>query len=547
MTLALGTSIDGRYRVERLIGEGGMGAVYAVRDSAGAELALKVVLDGKNALMCKRFGREAELARQLSSEHATRVFDTGWLEDGRPFMVMELLQGHDLHHQLEEHGALSPDDAIDVVVQVCDALGEAHELGMVHRDVKPANIFVRRRRDGRLRAKLLDFGVSKIALTDVAPVTQLTQAGTVLGSPHYMSPEQMVSSSDVDRRADIWSLGATLHELVTGAGPFSGGTVAEVVSAVLRDPPHAICVTHPHVPPALEQAVFRCLEKDPELRYPNVAELVHDLEAIGSQRPAPPPPRVRERPVASSPVASVAQVSVWWRPRWWWGLALFVVLGVVLTLWSFSGEEPVVTPNSWVPDDEWIVGADVDLEPALQERVLTAVKSAQGKLIAKRYDAAALLAADAEGMLVAEGITPEKRQSRLAQYAALIQARVHADQAKALVQSAAKDDDPGDIIAGVRDHLRRESEHVARAAAWDRDPRRCITLAPAMTQTEVLTAWRAYMARMTATHRRVAENWRRSLDLGARAAYDELLHPSSSLSEPCRKAAEKQKRALTQP
>jgi hypothetical protein len=412
---------------------------------------------------------------------------------------------------------------------------------MVHRDVKPANIFVRRRSDGRLRAKLLDFGVSKPALTDVPPVTQLTQAGTVLGSPHYMSPEQLVSSRDVDLRADIWSLGATLYELLAGVGPFARGTVAEVISAVLRDPPPPIRSVRPEVPEALEHVVMRCLEKDADQRFASAEELVAALDAASPGRPEP---SRRSVPREPEPPSSVAEETTSF-PRWWWGMAGFVIAGVVVTLWLASDGEEVVIGEVLPPNDEWIVGPDRDLDEKLRERVLAQVKSAHGKLVAKKYDAARLLAADAEDMLVARGLVLHTDRSRLAQYAAIIQARAHAEQAIGLVRLAGKDDDPHVIIGKAKDHLRREAEHVKRAAAWDQHPKRCISMASASTQAKVLSELQKYMLRLEPAERRVAKNWQSSLSLGVRASYDELLHPSAELSEPCRKAVEKQRRALS--
>lgn len=544
-TIELGTLVDGRYRVERLLGEGGMGVVYAVRDPAGAELALKIVLDASNEEMRKRFIREAQAAGALVSEHATRVYASGTLDDGAPYMVMELLTGQDLHDHLLAHGPLGVDDAIDVIKQVGDALGEAHELGLVHRDVKPANVFVRARADGRLVAKLIDFGVSKTALTELAPVTQLTQMGTILGSPHYMSPEQLVSSSDVDARADIWSLGATFHELLTGVGPFAGNTVAEVVSAVLRDPPHSLRAQHPEIPAALERVVLRCLKKDREKRFSSVAEMV---QALDDARPQPPVVVSRPEPVRRTPVpASSARAPLpvpFWQQRWLWALAAAVVVAAALTVWMMGrAPEPGIDITLGPSDD--FAAADLKLDDVFRQRVAKDVRTAFGKLQMKNYAAATELAVSAEAMIVDKGLVPGTDASRLAQDAAIVQARVSAEQAITHVQKAGKDDDPASVIGEVKSHLSREAEDAERAASWDPTAPRCIRSAPLFTHVKVLDEWQQYVKRVDPTRLRVAENYTATLSLGVRAMFDTLLHPSAGLSEPCRLRVETERRAFT--
>ncbi len=290
--LTPGQRVDGRYRVEREIGKGGMGAVYAARDPSGAPCALKILLDGDHPTLRKRFLREARAAARLSSEHATRVLDAGELADGTPYLVMELLVGRDLCDVLREDGPLAVADAIDFTLQAAEALGEAHRLGMVHRDIKPANLFLTTRADGSRCVKLLDFGLSKPALATLAPMTQLTQQGSMLGSPEYMSPEQLVSSADVDARADVWSLGATLHELLTGSPAFAGDTLTDVATSILREPPRPIDAVRPDVPPALVAVVKRCLEKDAELRFGSMDDLADALRRAAPSHLSVPPPFV---------------------------------------------------------------------------------------------------------------------------------------------------------------------------------------------------------------------------------------------------------------
>lgn len=519
-----------------------MGAVYEVVDPAGGQLALKVVLDNSNAEMVKRFTREAKAAASLTSDHSARVFASGVLEDGTPYMVMELLRGQDLDQYLEEHGLLASDDAIEVVKQICHALEEAHELGMVHRDVKPANIFVRRHSNGRLTAKLLDFGVSKAALTDMAPVTQLTQTGTILGSPHYMSPEQLVSSSDVDQRADVWSLGATLHEMLTGVGPFDHPTVAEVLSAVLRDPPTSIREHNPDVPEALEKIVLRCLEKDPEIRYATVAELEAALRALSPATPVQAPREVsspskdeeRKVPVVKAPAHPAAA-------RWPWALGVVLVIGIAATLFLMlrTGDEPPLAPG----DD--FAGADHELDASTQEQVAAKLRSAFRKFQAKELEEAHRAAADAEGLLRDAGLSPGAHISRMGQDAAIIQARVAAEDVVMLVQSATEDDDPLPLIASVKQLLQEERGHAKRATKWDPEAVRCIRSAPVFTMQKVLAAWSAYVQRLPKAKRKVAANYEKALELKVRAAFDRLVHAGSDVPDVCRKRVEQGRRATS--
>lgn len=298
--LAPGDRIDGRYRVTRQLGEGGMGAVYAVQDDHGQSFALKVLLDATDATLAKRFAREAQTTAKLSSQHVPRIWGTGILPDGSPYILMELLHGEDLAEMLARQGTLTAREMVVHVLQACDALAEAHRLGMVHRDIKPANLFVATLPSGERCVKLLDFGISKLALNPVAPMTQLTQTGSFLGSPEYMAPEQLLSSTDVDCRADLWALGVTMHELLAGTLPFQGDTVAELISSIMRDPPRSLRRRRPDLPDGLLAIIARCLDKDPELRFGDVAELA---AALRSALPALPAVTLRPSFPSASPVS----------------------------------------------------------------------------------------------------------------------------------------------------------------------------------------------------------------------------------------------------
>lgn len=276
--ISVGTLIDGKYRVERHIGEGGMGYVVAARHETLGELyAVKLLVDADDETLRKRFMREARAAARITSAHIAKVFDVGEMHGGAVYMVMELLEGEDLDDRLVKQGPLAIDEAVGYLIQACEALSEAHGLGIVHRDIKPGNLFLAKTPSGRRMVKLLDFGISKDSVPGAQPVTKLTDVGDVLGSPLYLAPEQLVSSSDVDARADIWSLGVTLFELLTGKGAFDGATMTDLYTAILRHDPRKLSDLRHDVPAKIEEVIERCLQKDPFDRYETVGELVHAL------------------------------------------------------------------------------------------------------------------------------------------------------------------------------------------------------------------------------------------------------------------------------
>jgi serine/threonine protein kinase len=286
-----GDLLAGKYRVQRVLGVGGMGVVVAARHTQlDTPVAIKFLLPEMlaNAAAVARFAREARAASKITSEHVARVFDVGALENGAPYIVMELLEGMDLLEMLRERGPLSPEQAIEFILQTCVAVADAHALGIVHRDLKPANLFCTRRSDGEPVIKVLDFGISK--LTDVGPGTpgvSVTQTAAIMGSPLYMSPEQMRSAKDVDARTDIWALGVILFQLVTGEVPFSGETMTEVAIKVATEPTPNLRAMRTTAPAGLEEVIFRCLEKAPRARYQNVAELAHALSPFASATARP--------------------------------------------------------------------------------------------------------------------------------------------------------------------------------------------------------------------------------------------------------------------
>ena len=276
----IGAVIAGKYRVERVLGQGGMGVVVvAMHDDLDQRVAIKFLLPEavRDADWVARFSREAKAAAKIKSEHVVRVFDVGRLDNGAPYMVMEYLDGKDLQTLLGERSRLPPQEAIEYVLQACEALAEAHAVGIVHRDLKPANLFVTHRTDGSPCVKILDFGISKV--TDATGVS-VTSTTAIVGSPLYMSPEQMKASKNVDRRSDIWSLGILLQELLTGTPSFNATTSAELCALVLTSSPTPLRETLPTASPDLEAIIHKCLEKDPSARYQNVGELAFALAPL---------------------------------------------------------------------------------------------------------------------------------------------------------------------------------------------------------------------------------------------------------------------------
>ncbi len=286
----LGDVLAGKYKIERVIGIGGMGVVVAAHHmQLDQHVAIKFLLPEMltNPEIVARFAREARAAVRIKSEHVARVADVGTLENGAPYMVMEYLEGTDLSAYLQQHGPQPVSQAVEFILQACEAIAEAHALGIVHRDLKPANLFVTRRADHVLSIKVLDFGISKVkSASSTSPDANMTKTSMSLGSPLYMSPEQMASTRDVDERTDIWALGTILHEMLTCNAPFTGNTLTEVIYKIATEPPAPLRTIRPDAPWQIEAVVRKCLEKQRTDRYRNVAELAAALVDFG-------PPRVR--------------------------------------------------------------------------------------------------------------------------------------------------------------------------------------------------------------------------------------------------------------
>jgi serine/threonine-protein kinase len=379
----IGATIAGKYRIDRSLGAGGMGYVFAgMHVALGQKVAIKVLKPTvQTAEYVTRFEREARAAARLRSEHIVRVLDVGHLDGGLPYMVMEYLRGQDLAQMLRERGPIPVGEALDYMLQACEALAEAHRAGIIHRDLKPANLFVTQATDGSPLVKVLDFGISKFMQgpSDAKP-QELTESQTVIGSPHYMSPEQLKSARDVDGRTDIWALGSVLYKLLTGALPFEAESQAELCVEILISEPQPMRKLRPELSEAVEAIVLKCLEKKPADRWQSMGELAAALvphapprsqsaaerisrmvsmpEIMPSDRPPPSDPEIGIPIDAGTVMTASTSVKeptflplpVAPRPKKWMiggGLAGLLVIGVLaVALAGSAPKEATVTPSA---------------------------------------------------------------------------------------------------------------------------------------------------------------------------------------------------------
>jgi serine/threonine-protein kinase len=297
-----GATIGGKYLLERVVGQGGMAVVYeATHLRLRQRFAIKILVPKVAAIaeIAYRFEREARALVRLRGPNVAHVRDVDTTDEGLPYIVMDLLEGHDLAQELaERQGEVPIEEAVGYVLQACSAMAEAHALSIVHRDLKPANLFLTGGPSERV-VKVLDFGISKILESD----TTVTHTAVALGTPMYMSPEQIESARRVDGRTDIWSLGVILYELLTCELPFGGKGVSAIVASISSDAPKPLRSRRPDAPSGLIAVIMRALAKNPDERYQDVADFANALAPFG---PAPHEWRAPELPARGASAAPLA-------------------------------------------------------------------------------------------------------------------------------------------------------------------------------------------------------------------------------------------------
>jgi serine/threonine-protein kinase len=282
-----GDVVAGKYRVDRTLGKGGMGVVFAathlrLEQRVAIKLLRSTEAPGHEAT--KRFLREAQAAARIESEHVARVVDVGSHDDGTPYIVMEYLEGSDFASILSQRAVLPVVESVDYILQACEGVAEAHAARILHRDLKPSNLFLCTRRSGRSIVKVLDFGISKILPAPGSDrASSLTRSTGLVGSPAYMSPEQLVAPHAVDVRTDIWSLGATLFELVTGRTPFVGASLPQIVAKILQSEAPSALDYRTELPHGLAAVLAQSLEKDRERRHRDIGAFAAALAPFGKR------------------------------------------------------------------------------------------------------------------------------------------------------------------------------------------------------------------------------------------------------------------------
>jgi serine/threonine protein kinase len=317
----LGQTIDGRYRVESLLGEGGMGLVYRVKHTRlNRTLAMKVLRpqNTSDPEVLARFQREAESASAIGNEHIVDISDFGELGDGSTYFIMECLDGLDLIDAIDDVDRMPDERALRIAAQVCNALGAAHDVGITHRDLKPENVFLIKRDGTEDFVKVLDFGIAKVSNAS----DRLTRDGAVLGTPHYMSPEQC-EGRGVDHRTDIYAVGVLLYEMVTGYVPHDADTMMGILTKHMYEKPVPPRKRGSSISDALERLIMRCLEKQPEDRYQTMDDLAANLELLRS---------------GLQPVTTKARLGAAGPPRLWaWRMRPLYLGAMVLALLALVG------------------------------------------------------------------------------------------------------------------------------------------------------------------------------------------------------------------
>ena len=337
----IGVTLSGRYLITRKVGQGGMGAVYeATHTLIGKRVAVKVLLEkyARREAIVQRLEQEARLASSCQNEHIIDITDFGTTEDGRTFVVMEYLEGESLSECLARETRLPEQRILRIVSQAASALAAAHAKGIVHRDVKPENLFLLRRKDQDF-VKVVDFGISKSlrASDEAEEQPRLTQTGMVLGTPLYMSPEQARGDDELDARVDIYALGVIMYEAATGRVPFIGNNYLSVISQVLNEEPPSPRELRSELSEEFEAIVMRAMEKDRASRYAGANELLADLTALLDD-----PTRSTERARITGPRRKAGRTRSPLKIATWIALVLVVIAAVATTVVMLFGGREVI-------------------------------------------------------------------------------------------------------------------------------------------------------------------------------------------------------------
>ena len=473
-----GSVVGGRYRLGALIGRGAMGAVYeATQEALGRPVAVKVLLPqlAQDATHVARFKTEAALAGSLSHPHVVQVYDFG-AEPGMVWLAMERLQGESLRARIERAGALSAREALSITVQMLRGLEAAHSMRLVHRDLKPDNVYLAQTPGMGEVVKLVDFGIAK--LLDAETVQKLTATGMMIGTPLYMAPEQ-ITGGEVDARADIHGVGAVLFEMLAGRPPREAATYHALVHAILTEPPMPLAQARPDVDPRVGATIARALARDPGARYASAAAMREELERVLADLPAteaPPPrpsrnlPPTREAPSvrAAVPTPTAAPIE---RGR---SLVPIVIGGVLAAIGVAAAVVAVATMTGRNGNDasEAHAGASLAAEPPRTEQLALESKDAAAPHDA--YAASELAEAPAEIEEPETGRATRSQKRTRPRTDTQMQARTEAQEPEPPSQPAAPAAEPVRVryssITSNRiyplDHIRERVRPIVGDACW---------------------------------------------------------------------------------
>ncbi|MEA2696841.1 MAG: eukaryotic-like serine/threonine-protein kinase [Myxococcales bacterium] len=332
----------GNYKITAKLGEGGMGVVYlAEHPVIGKKVAMKAIHPelARNAEVVSRFVTEAKSVNQIGHEHIVDISDFGNTTDGEFYFVMEYLQGESMSERLKREERLTVPSAVNIATQVADALGSSHEHGIIHRDLKPENIYLISRGAQKDFVKVLDFGLAKLTQVE-EKVTHKTRTGSVMGTPYYMSPEQCEGKATIDHRADIYSLGVILFEMLTGKVPFGGEGYGEIIVKHITMPPPSVRSIVPNLSPALDLILFRALAKDREERFQTMADFREALRDPDAYAPSAPLVGIPDDLSGAARAAAPMKRSDI-------NLAAKVGFGSGLRMGSGGPDDPVTSPSTY--------------------------------------------------------------------------------------------------------------------------------------------------------------------------------------------------------